>query len=440
MLRLLSKFVLLILAILQCCGRFSEGKAATIEITNTPAYGSFDNLGGRVSGITPAQYRVAVFIFVPGAGWWSKPFCNPQLTPIDSNTSWNADITTGGNDALATKITALLVSSNYNEPCVQGAAVLPANVVSQGIAQATVERVDPSLRWIQFSGYEWWVKKSTGLAGPGPNYFSDSGSNVWVDAQGRLHLRITHRTNQWQCAEVVSRRTFGYGSYRFELASNVNDLNVNAVLGLFTWSDDPAYAHREIDVECSRWGNAADPNNSQFVVQPWDTPGHLVRYTVPATQTNSTHLFVWETNRVTFKSLRGPYVSNPVPGDVITNWIYGLSVPQSGDENVRFNLWLFNGAAPAGNSEVEFVIKSFEFIPLGPAQPAVLTNVRPGPGSQILFTVQGQADWRYQLQTSTNLLDWAELQTVLATNHSFEVVATNTLSAGAQFFRTITRP
>src|SRR6266446_9322547 len=64
---------------------FNSGKAhaaPSIEITNVPAYGSFDNLGGRVLEASPAAYRVAVFIYVPDAGWYSKPYCDPQLTII----------------------------------------------------------------------------------------------------------------------------------------------------------------------------------------------------------------------------------------------------------------------------------------------------------------------------------------------------------------------
>ena len=173
-----------------------------IVLTNVPAFGSFGDLSGFVVDAAPAAHRVAVFIYVPGAGWWSKPYCDPQLTTIRPDGSWTADITTGGVDEFATKITALLVGTNYSEPCVMGPPTLPANVTAQAIASATVERVDPSVRWISFSGYDWWVKTSFGLVGPGPNYFSDSTNNVWLDAQGRLHLRITNRSNQWQCAEV----------------------------------------------------------------------------------------------------------------------------------------------------------------------------------------------------------------------------------------------
>ena len=206
----------------------------SIEITNVPPFGAVAHLGGRVLDASPADYRVAVFIYVPSAGWWSKPYCDPQLTLIQPDGSWTADITTGGADASATKITTLLVGTNYAEPCVMGLPTLPDNVTTQAVAAATVERVNPSLRWIGFSGYDWWAKVSPGLIGPGPNYFSDSTNNVWLDGQGRLHLRITNRSNQWQCAEIVTKRTFGYGSYRFELDSAVSAIDPNVVLGLFT--------------------------------------------------------------------------------------------------------------------------------------------------------------------------------------------------------------
>ena len=415
--------------------------APAIVLTKVPAFGSYDNLAGKVTDAAPSAYRVAVFIFVPGAGWWSKPYCDPPLTIIRPDGSWTADITTGGSDALATRITALLVSTNYNQPCEEGAASLPANVTSQAVASATVERIDPAVRQISFAGYDWWVKTSAGLVGPGPNYFSDSTNNVWVDALGRLHLRITNRTNHWQCAEVVSHRTFGYGSYRFEVDSPVNNLNPNVVLGLFTWSDDAAYTHREIDVECSRWGNANDINNAQFVVQPWDSANHLVRYAVPAALTNSTHLFTWETNRVSYEALRGGYSPTPATPDVISGWTFSdaAAVPQTGDENVRINLWLFNGSAPTDSNEAEVVINSFNFVPLGQPLPAVL--VRPQRlNGWVQFELQCQPDWRYQVQVSTNVVYWATLCDVLATNALMQVTDTNASTASQRFYRALTLP
>src|ERR1017187_6701748 len=268
-----------------CLG--ASAAAPTIIITNLPVYGSSDNLGGIVLNASPAACRVAVFIYVPGYGWVTKPTCAQPLTPIQPDGSWSAPIVTGGSDQLATRIAALLVSTNYSLPCVQGSNAVPTNVFAQALASAVVTRPYPGPRWLSFSGYDWWVKTSAGLVGPGTNYFSES---------------INNASNQCQCTEIVSARTFGYGSYRFQLASPADNIDTNAVLGLFTWSDDPAYADREIDIECSRWSNAADPNNAQYVVQPYNLGGHLARYAVPAGQTNATLLWTWETNRVSFQS------------------------------------------------------------------------------------------------------------------------------------------
>jgi hypothetical protein len=322
-----------------------------------------------------------------------------------------------------------------------GPADLPANVLAQAVASATVHRIDPSVRWISFSGYDWWVKDSSGLIGPGPNYFSDSTNNVFIDDLGRLHLHITLRSNQWQCAEVVTKRTFGFGNYRFELDSPVNDIDSNVILGLFTWSDDPAYTHREIDVECGRWTNPNDVNNAQFVVQPWDWMNHLVRYPVPAGLTNSTHCFIWESNRIRFEALRGPYVPNPPPSNFISASIFNrvAEVPQTGDENVRINLWLYNGSAPTDNSEAEFIVKSFQFVPLGQPLPAVLLSPRYTNG-YLTFDVSGQSDWRYAVQSSTNCSDWQSLGTLLATNNLMSFTAGNTAGASRRFFRMLTLP
>jgi len=224
------------------------------------------------------------------------------------------------------------------------------------------------------------------------------------------------------------------------LGSSVNNLNLNSILGLFTWSDDPAFAHREIDVECSRWGNSTDINDAQFVVQPYDTAGHLVRYAVLSGQTNSTHLFTWETNRISFQSQKGSYDSMPSPGNIVTNWIYGLDVPQSGDENIRINLWLNNGNSPLGNTEVEFVIKSFQFAPLGQPQPVLLTNPKLSPDGQFHFTINGQMDRRYQIESSTNLLDWVAVAIVLSTNSLMDYAQTNGPGLENRFVRAVTLP
>ena len=222
-----------------------------------------------------------------------------------------------------------------------------------------------SVRTIRFSGYDWMVKSSPGRVGPGPNYFSGSSNNVWVDLQGRLHMRITFSNGRWYCAEVGTRRSLGYGAYRFYLDSPVDNLDPNAVLGLFTWSDDPAYNNREIDIEFSRWGDATNTNNAQYVVQPWDLPQHLLRFPVPSGMSATTHSFTWSSNRVYFRSLKGHYRTPPSNSYILRQWTFtGSGVPKAGGENARIKLWLMNGDAPTEGKTLEVIIKKFEFVPM----------------------------------------------------------------------------
>lgn len=213
-------------------------------------------------------------------------------------------------------------------------------------------------RIVRFAGHDWEVKTSgRRQVGPGPNWFSDAEDSVWVDEAGRLHLRIRRAGNRWYAAEVICRDPLGHGTYRFEIDSNVDAFAPSVVLGLFTWSDDPAYHHREIDVEVARWGNAADPTNAQYVVQPYDTPGNLVRFGVPAGP--SSHSFAWTPDAVFFASAGGPDGTTPLAA-----WTYaGPDVPLPGDEQPRINLWLFRGAAPADGQPVEVIVRDFVFEP-----------------------------------------------------------------------------
>ena len=207
---------------------------------------------------------------------------------------------------------------------------------------------------IVWGGLTWDIKTSRSAVGPGPNVFAKS--NVSVDASGALHLRIAKDTSgRWTCAEIIGPASYGYGTYTFTLDSPVNALDPNVVLGLFTWSDKALYAHRELDIEVARWGNAADPN-AQYVVQPYDAANHLHRFTLPVTS-SSTHRFTWRQGKVTWDSY-------DAGGGLIASYEYtGSDVPKSGDERVHLNLWLFNGAAPLNGSSVDVVVRSFSFAP-----------------------------------------------------------------------------
>jgi hypothetical protein len=163
---------------------------------------------------------------------------------------------------------------------------------------------------------------------------------------------------------VVSLKSFGYGSYRVYLDTPAKEIDLNAILGLFTWSDSPEYTHREIDVEISKWSDADDSDNAQFVVQPWTTPGNRRRFELSDDEPNTTHCFEWSEKRIKFASYQNHFKEGSSANKKADSWSYsGSDVPRAGDENFRINLWLNNGMAPSDGEGMEVVISRFEFVP-----------------------------------------------------------------------------
>ena len=322
--------------------------AAAISFTYVPDYGTKNNLKGKVDD---PDYKVAVYILIDGMGWWLKPYANSFVYP-DENGDWECDITTGGVDQYAIKITAYVLPSEYDPP-----SRSKEEDEKNSLAKATAIR---SARTISFSGCNWSVKTSVDEAAgifwtvdPGQNYFSHYVNNVWVDEQGRLHLKITQQNGKWYCAEVRCPDHLGYGKYTFYLSSGFEQINENVVLGLFTYDDETIFPNREIDIEFSRWG-APFNDNGQYVIQPWDVTGNIHRFNVIHNGLDSMHSFTWNPQSINFQSHHSDETS-------IQTWSYdGGNIPRTGTENLRINLWL-NAQPPSDGEEVEVVINKFEF-------------------------------------------------------------------------------
>ena len=216
---------------------------------------------------------------------------------------------------------------------------------------------------LSFSGYTWNVKSSSDSVGPGPNYFSDSHDNVWLDDKGWLHLKITERNGQWYCSEVFTNQSLGYGKYIFYVVGKIDELNENVVMGNFVFDKTNPPYYSEIDMEFSKWGNP-DNDNAVYVVQPDYVNGNRNSFTMTLGGGYSTHLFDWRPDSVNFQSTHGHYAAPPYPWFSIHSWNYeGNYIPVPGDTRARINLWLFRGAPPSDGQEAEVIVKKFEFIP-----------------------------------------------------------------------------
>ena len=244
---------------------------------------------------------------------------------------------------------------------------------------------------LEFSGYWWKIKNSAGSGvGPGPNYFAKSNDNIWLDANGSLHLKIMKQNNRWVCSELITVKEFGYGTYVFTTASDLTTFNEKAVLGLFTWNDYSftEQANSEVDIEFARWNNSSDSLLLTYSVQPvwFSNPAPYIERTrhpampVQKLKGTCTHVFKWTPSLITWDSYEGDnYPTNATP---FASWTYNSSnisrtkiegsrtskpvvIPAPADStNARINLWLLNGQAPNNGSETEVIIKSFKYIPL----------------------------------------------------------------------------
>jgi hypothetical protein len=334
-----------------------------INLIHLPEYPNHDGeyLEGNVTGVTPDEYRVAVYLRV-GDLWWSKPYYDSPLTIINPDGTWSCDIATGGSDCYATAVAAYLLPVGV-EPPICGPCYEPPEIY-EAVARVQEYLLEP--RTISFAGYDWEVKMRDFRAGPGPNYFSDREEDIWVDDEG-LHLTISKRDGRWYCTEAILDATLGYGTYSFQTHGRVDAIDPMMVLGLFTWDGvAKEQNHREMDIEFARWGDAGEYTNAQYVVQPCNQcPGcddRCTRFKVDLTdeESNLTHYLIWSPGTVEFRTYYEHRIDRLPQNALVHRWTHASEyVPEPGNENIRFNFWLYQGNAPAGNQGDEVVITNF---------------------------------------------------------------------------------
>jgi hypothetical protein len=214
---------------------------------------------------------------------------------------------------------------------------------------------------ISFSGFKWMTKDSNGKhTGPGNNYFSGTSENVYVDEQGKLHLRLTNRNDKWYCPEVRMLESLGYGRYYFHLEPLPQPLDSDVVIGLFLYDrEDTSNFHKEIDIEFSTWGRDSSLN-SQYVIQPKEGQAH--RFDTDFSKCTK-HMIELRRNKIIFKSF---YEKGELGDDevLITK---SKERPDyeyfSANEKISMNVWLYHTVEPASLKEFEVIITSFEFKP-----------------------------------------------------------------------------
>jgi beta-glucanase (GH16 family) len=246
------------------------------------------------------------------------------------------------------------------------ASFLLASANAQTVRGAETDALAQAAATVNFSGLVWDVREGSG--GPGPNLWKSS--NVWVDARGYLHLRITYQNGKWYCAQLSTRQKFGFGTYQWQILSRVDAFDPNVVLGLFNYPtpDVGPDATNEIDIEFSHWGDADYPIGNYTV---WPAVSGLKQRTKTFDFTlggshglSSTHKFTWSSTQVRYRSQYGLRNDNL---NTFATWTYAPAdslryIPQD-PMKVYINLWLMLGRPPMDGQTVVVVIKNFKFTP-----------------------------------------------------------------------------
>jgi len=308
-----------------------------------------DVIDGRVTGARPGQ-RIVLYAKTDGR-WGLCRQSGQPFTNIEPDGRWKASV------HLGIQYAALLVDPTYNPPeqtesvpIVGNGVVALAVVNGEGLA-----RVLPSPKILNFSGYEWTTSSGPNFHAGGRNFFDSA--NVWTDARGALHLRISGSPGKWAAAEVKLTRSLGYGTYRFRVR-DVSHLEPSALLTLITWDGvGTESTRRELDIELGRWGHLEN-SNVNYVVQPYYVPANFVAFRVPPGA--YTHSFRWEPGQVVFSTVAG---SGNTGGRVINRHVFTSGVPSPAGESVRIALYVFNrGPIPLKN-ENEVIVDKFEYLP-----------------------------------------------------------------------------
>ena len=204
-------------------------------------------------------------------------------------------------------------------------------------------------RTIDFSGHTWSVK--SGLYGPGPNYWTDNSQDVFVDTNGALHMKIVQRDGAWRSSEVWLPTSLGFGTYEFDIASRVDQLDPQVVAAPFLYQDDT----HEIDIEYSRWGYP-DNQNTWYNIQPWTTKGNQAKFMTTQGTGPITARIVWSPEKIILSTMQN--------GVALNSWTYtGANNFEPGGERVHINFWMYEAKPPQSGATQELVINAFRFSP-----------------------------------------------------------------------------
>jgi len=345
--------LVLVSASVVACRRRHQDSADSIIFNHVPppdvgGAGAVDTLSGIVKNVPPGG-RLVIYVFSRNT-WYIQPLTVRPFTAIEKDGAWRTLTHLGSQYA------AVLVTAAYR----------PANVLRAlppiGGSVLSIKTVpgDPSSTkapgHLRFSSYDWSVRQMGSDRYGTPHEYRMS--NVSVDAQGYMHLRVRKENNEWTCAEVALPSSLGYGRYDVVIGG-IERLEPATVFDVFTWDQAGTDQNRrEMNTQLARWG---EPNgkNGEFSVQPFYRPANTYRYSAPNIPIMLT--MNWESGRVKFDTLR--VNESGAAGVGIAEHTFTADIPAPASESIHMNLCIFDYGKASQTSDAEVVVKSFHYLP-----------------------------------------------------------------------------
>ena len=339
---------------LQGCHSQKRGGGPSIEFTHIPpaAQGGpvrVDKISGRVRNTRPDQQIV---IYAHSGAWWLQRNPDHPLIPIQADSTWSTETHLGFEYA------ALLVEPDYHPLAIldlvptQGGSVALVTIV-KGVGTSQFAPTGS----LKFSGYDWSVRTIPNNKGGMDNLFDTE--NAWSDTSGALHMQIKKKSDRWSCAEIYLTRSLGYGTYSITVRDTSN-IDPAAVFTIYTFEDSAGEQHyREMDIELSRWGDSANKNNAQYVVQPFYIPGNVIAFAAPSG--TLTYVLRWESGYATFKTFRGR--SAGAGAQLVSEHEFTSGIPDPGKAKPRLIFYIVASDKNPMQKPSEVVVEKFEYLP-----------------------------------------------------------------------------
>jgi len=336
------------------CHSQKNRASPSIEFTHIPpaAQGGperVDTISGRVRNARPEQQIV---IYAHSGAWWLQRNPDHPLIPIQADSTWSTETHLGFEYA------ALLVEPDYHPLAIldlvptQGGSVALVTIV-KGVGPPQMAQTGS----LKFSGYDWSVRTIPNNKGGMDNLFDPE--NAWTDTSGALHMRIKKKSDAWSCAEIYLTRSLGYGTYSVTVRDTSN-IDPAAVFTMYTFEDSAGEQHyREMDLEVSRWGDPANKNNAQYVIQPFYIPGNVIAFAAPPG--TLTYVLRWESGHATFKTFRGS--SAGAGAQLVSEHEFTSGIPEPGKAIPRLIFYVVASNKYPMQKPSEVVVEKFEYLP-----------------------------------------------------------------------------